>query len=100
MKINSIHTAYNKTTNRYNTNFKRTAVPYPEYRSAYIVSCKKASGIESIVNKISDFFSPEVTTEAKHIQRHIDKAYAEAIKNVKPNKHTKDAKQALLTVLA
>ena len=99
MKINSINNAY-ITNNNKNKSFKASAVPYPEYKTAYIVSCKKAGTIEKMVDKISEFFSPKVTKEAKNIQKTIDLAFEEAAKNVKSNRTSKSAKQALLSVLA
>lgn len=99
MKINSINNAY-ITNNNINKSFKSTAVPYPEYRTAYIVTCKKPGTIEKIVDKISEFFSPKVTKEAKKIQKTIDFAFEEAAKNVKPNRTSRSAQQALLSVLA
>lgn len=99
MKINSINNAY-ITNKNINKSFKATAVPYPEYKAAYIVSCKKAGAVEKLVDKIAEFFSPKVTKEAKNIQKTIDFAFEEAAKNVKPNRTSRSAQQALLSVLA
>ena len=61
---------------------------------------EKAGAIEKMVDKISEFFSPKVAKEAKNIQKTIDFAFEEAAKNVKPNRTSKSAQQALLSVLA
>lgn len=72
MKVNSISSFnYNKT--NYNTpSFKRTAVPYPEFKSAYETK-KQESTINIIVDRICDLFSPKVTKESKVIKAEIDK---------------------------
>ena len=97
MKINSINTAYNYN-NKYNTSFKRTAVPYPEYRAAYNVA-QKNSVIDTLINKISNLFSPEVTKEAVNIKKNIDTVFETSKKNLKPHKSV-SAEQALISVLA
>lgn len=97
MKINSINTAYNYN-NKYNTAFRRTAVPYPEYKSAYYVA-QKNTAIDTLINKISNLFSPEVTKEAVNIKKNIDTVFEASKKNVK-SKNSLSAEQALLSVLA
>ena len=74
MKINSINnTLYN---NNKSISFQKTAVPYPEYRKAYIYPETSKSAIDSLVNKISGLFHPQVTKEAVEIKSKIDSIYA------------------------
>ena len=88
MKVNSISSLnYNKS--NYNTpSFKRTAVPYPEYKSAYETK-KHESPISIIVDRIHDLFSPKVTNESRIIKAEIDKLV-----------DTKAPKAHLITVFA
>ncbi len=72
MKINSIN---NTISNNKSISFQRTAVPYPEYRAAYIYP-EQTSTITSLVNKISELFHPQVTREAVEIKSKIDSIYA------------------------
>ena len=72
MKINAI----NNINNNYNKqSFKRTAVPYPEYFKAYTQQCKTERVFNTLVDKISDLFHPDVTKEAVEIKSKIDKIY-------------------------
>ena len=77
MKINSINNTISN--NSKSISFQRTAVPYPEYRSAYLPSSEYSSQsrISLIVDKISKLFNPEVTKEAKQIKNQIDNLYAQ-----------------------
>ena len=88
MKVNSINNIsnYNK-----NVSFQKTAVPYPEYRNAYLQTCKKDTVLNSLASKISDLFSPKVAKEAVEIKSKIDKIYDPS--TVSPREH-------LLSVLA
>lgn len=81
MKVNSINSIRNFNTYNSKQNalaFKHTAVPYPEFESAYN---PKHSGFKTkisfLVDKISDLFHPEVTKEAQSIKSEIDKIYDE-----------------------
>lgn len=73
MKINSINNTISN--NNKSISFQRTAVPYPEYRAAYIYP-EQTSTITSLVNKISELFHPQVTREAVEIKSKIDSIYA------------------------
>ena len=75
MRVNSI----NNVSSNNSLTFKRSAVPYPEYRSAYLPSSEYSSQsrISLIVDKISKLFNPEVTKEAKQIKNQIDNLYAQ-----------------------
>lgn len=75
MKINSINTLYQT---QYKTSFKRTAVPYPEYRDAYV----KPSNENIVSRLINSLFKPEVSEESNKIKAQIDKFVEQ--KNVKP----------------
>lgn len=88
MKVNSINSI---NYNSYKPSFKHTAVPYPEYEKAYKYATSSNSVMSTIINKISDLFSPEVTKEAVEIKSQIDKLY-----NIK----TPSPKEHLLSVLA
>ena len=90
MKVNSINSINNFKYNN-NINFKHTAVPYPEYESAYISYGKQNNILSDMVKKISEMFSPEVKSEAQNIKSQIDSVYEENDK--KPQK-------ALLSVFA
>lgn len=74
MRVSSIN---NVSLNNNSLTFKRTAVPYPEYRSAYLPSTEYSSQsrISLLVDKISKLFNPEVTKEAKQIKNQIDNLY-------------------------
>ena len=88
MKINSINSInYN---NR-QPNFKRSAVPYPEFANGYKVDNK--SFTEKLVNAINDLFHPEVVSEASKIKSQIDNVY-------EPIKTNNNPKKCLLSVLA
>lgn len=87
MKINSINNTI--LNNNKSINFKRTAVPYPEYRKAYIYP-EHTNAVSSLVKKISALFHPEVTKEAVEIKSKIDSIYATQA----------TPKQQLLSVLA
>ncbi len=74
MKINSINnTSFN---NNKSISFKKTAVAYPEYRNAYIYPETSKGAINSLVEKISGLFHPQVTKEAVEIKAKIDSIYA------------------------
>lgn len=94
MKINSI-SSFNYNSNK--INFKRTAVPYPEYEYAYNNQNDSDFGkqVGNIIDKISDLFSPSTVKEADRIKSGIDNIYiqSEALKNKTP-------KAQLLSVLA
>ena len=76
MRVNSINnvSSYNDS-----LTFKRSAVPYPEYRSAYLPSTEYSSQsrISLVVDKLSKLFNPEVTKEAKQIKNQIDNLYTQ-----------------------
>lgn len=88
MKINSI-TNYGQVSR--NLNFKHSAVPYPEYESAYHKNEKEFNIVENFVQKIAELFSPKVSKEAEFIKQEIDYIYSDS--QVTP-------KQALLSVIA
>ncbi|HIS88765.1 TPA: hypothetical protein IAA87_05020 [Candidatus Avigastranaerophilus faecigallinarum] len=94
MKVNSINSFnYNSTI----PSFKHTAVPYPEYESAYYKNSDTFSEkIQNIAEKIAALFSPKVTEEAAKIKANIDSVYL--------NKSSLDdnlsPKKQLLSVLA
>lgn len=72
MKINAV----NNINNNYNKqSFKRTAVPYPEYFKAYTQQAKTERVFNTLVDKISELFHPDVTKEAIEIKSQIDKIY-------------------------
>ncbi len=74
MKINSINnTIFN---NNKSISFKKTAVPYPEYKKAYIYPETSNGAINNLVDKISALFHPQVTKEAVDIKSKIDSIYA------------------------
>lgn len=86
MKINAINNInYNK------PSFKRTAVPYPEYKRGYVYPSKTERIFNTLVDKISDLFHPDVTKEAVEIKSKIDRIY---------DASSKSPKGQLLTVLA
>lgn len=75
MKINSINTINNTNVIK-QASFKRTAVPYPEYKDAYYADRDNIQDtITTIISKISDLFHPEVTKEADKIKSKIDDIY-------------------------
>ena len=88
MKVNSINTI-NNNYNKYS--FKRTAIPYPEYEKAYLYAKSSDTFVNSLINKITALFNPEVTKEAVEIKSQIDKLYS--VKTPSP-------KEQLLSVLA
>ena len=72
MRVNAINNiskiSYNKP-----VSFKHTAVPYPEFESAYKYSEETGSQkVSDIFTKISDFFNPSVRKEAAEIKRQIN----------------------------
>lgn len=73
MKINSINNL-NASYQAFKTPaFKHTAVPYPEYKDAYVIySNKNRSVIDILSDKISDLFHPEISKEAKNIKSQIN----------------------------
>lgn len=85
MKINAINNTYNNV-----QSFKKTAIPYPEYASAYVFK-KEAGIVDTFVSKMAKLFSPEVTQESAKIKNQIDSLY---------NVNTENPKKALLSVLA
>lgn len=90
MRVSSLNNInYNKSV----PNFKRAAIPYPEYPNAYNV-CEKSveKTIIDTIGKLSDLFSPKVSKEAQEIKAGIDSMYPDSAK--------KAAKQRLLSVLA
>lgn len=87
MKINAINNSYNLNNVQ---SFKRTAVPYPEYASAYVFT-KESGIVDTFVSKISKLFSPEVSKESAKIKNQIDTIYSLSSEN---------PKKALLSVLA
>ena len=90
MKINSI-SSFNYNSNK--INFKRTAVPYPEYEYAY--NKQNNSDFGNIIDKIAGLFSPSTVKEADRIKSGIDNIYmqSETLKDKTP-------KAQLLSVLA
>ena len=90
MKVSSINNINNYKAVR-NVSFKNTAVPYPEFKSAYEKQTQNSDFILALTDKIAKLFSPEVRKEAANIKGSIDAAYD--VKTQKP-------KKALLTVLA
>ena len=86
MKINSINNLYSNNIQ----NFKRSAVPYPEYAAAYVFT-KETGIVDTFVTKMAKLFSPEVSQESTKIKNQIDSIY---------NVNTENPKKALLTVLA
>lgn len=87
MKINSI-SSFNYNVNK--TSFKHSAVPYPEYESAYSYNNDSefvSQKVDSIVAKLSSLFSPKVTKEAKSIKSDIDSIYKKPVVN-DPRKKT------------
>lgn len=75
MKINSINSFSVKPST---FNFKRTAVPYPEYEKAYHHNNASFSkDVTNVIDKISTLFSPKVTEDANKIKSSINKIYAD-----------------------
>ncbi len=94
MKVNSI-SSFNY--NSIRPSFKHTAVPYPEYESAYYKDPETiGTKILSIADKISELFSPKVTKEAEEIKSGIDKLYSKQTEK----KNDVSPKKQLLSVLA
>ena len=89
MKVNSINTLYN---NYSKLSFKHTAVPYPEYESAYYNS---SNGFSALAEKLSQLFSPKVSKETINIKSKIDSIYEQ-----KSDKNNLNPKKQLLSVLA
>ena len=91
MKINSI-SSFNS-----NINFKRTAVPYPEYINGYknIYHPTFENQVTNVINKVSEIFSPEVSEQSNKIQTGIDGLY-----KASANLDAKKPKEQLLSVLA
>lgn len=88
MKINAISSInYNTKNNSKAQSFKHTAVPYPEFEQYY------NKNQTSILDRISAFFHPVVTNEAKEIKSQIDTIYT-------AGKQTQNGKSPLLCVLA
>lgn len=81
MKINAINSAiYSKG----RPGFKSTAVPYPEYRDAYIIErLPLDERISNFVSRISDLFTPSVTKEAKEIKSEINSIFEDDETNPK-----------------
>ncbi len=94
MKIKSINSFnYNST----KPSFKHTAVPYPEYESAYYNTPDTlGTKISDLVCKISELFSPKVTKEASEIKENIDNIYSAKNKEISEL----SPKKQLLSVLA
>ena len=91
MKVNAINNTQNVNTYK-NVSFKHTAVPYPEFESAYNKPADSSDFMLAFAEKISKFFSPEVRKEADNIKNTIDYVY--------DNDKNQQPKKALLTVLA
>ncbi len=72
MKINPINSLNNYTNN---INFKRTAVPYPEYINAYKPQLTFEEQVSNVINKIGSLFSPSVSKESENIKTGIDNLY-------------------------
>lgn len=89
MKINSI-SSFNFSSN--NLNFKRTAVPYPEYINAYKYN---APSFENVLDKVSALFSPSITAESSKIKSNINNIYED-----KTQMENKTPKDQLLSVFA
>lgn len=89
MKINSINNTYNNRNNNVQS-FKRSAVPYPEYASAYVFT-RETGIVDSLISKVSKLFTPEISSESAKIKSQIDNLYSTNLE---------DPKKALLTVLA
>ena len=85
MKINAINNTYNNV-----QSFKKTAIPYPEYASAYVFK-KEAGIVDTFVSKMAKLFTHEISSESAKIKSQIDNLYSTNIE---------DPKKALLTVLA
>ncbi len=86
MKVNSISSF---TYNSNNVNFKRTAVPYPEYEYGYNKNDSSFEGqVTSAINKISALFSPSLSHESSKIKTGIDNLYTnkESLENTTPKK--------------
>ncbi len=72
MRINSINN-FSNIYNNNKTSFKHVAVPYPEYENGYKPQPHHSKfKIDSIVNKLSELFTPEVTKQADEIKQQID----------------------------
>ncbi|MBQ4123954.1 hypothetical protein IJD44_09610 [bacterium] len=76
MKINSINNLNAFSTQSKSQTFGKTAVPYPEYKNAYIYSSTQSAGvIDRISEKISKLFQPEVSNEASRIKSQINTVF-------------------------
>ena len=94
MKVNSI-SSFNY--NSIRPSFKHTAVPYPEYESAYYNAPDTfGTKILNIADKITELFSPKVTKEASQIKANIDDVYANKTVDI----DELPPKKQLLSVLA
>lgn len=89
MKINAINNTYNLKNNNIQS-FKSSAVPYPEYASAYVFT-KETGIVDSLISKVSKLFTPEVSQESAKIKNQIDTIYSVT---------TENPRKALLSVLA
>lgn len=90
MKINPV-SSFNYNSN--NINFKRTAVPYPEYENAYENHQSEFERqVTNVIHKISALFSPSVDKESKNIKSSINNIYTDSSE--------KNPKAQLLSVLA
>lgn len=92
MKINAINSAGYMTKD---VSFKHTAVPYPEYESAYNKQ-SRTDAITRVVDKISALFTPEVTKKSQKIKEDINKIYS----NENISSYEQSPKNHLLSVLA
>lgn len=95
MKINAINSASYMTTC---VSFKHSAVPYPEYESAYYKNTTQPDAITRVVDKISALFTPEVTKKSQEIKNDINKIYNNG-KSINVDFST-NPKNHLLSVLA
>ena len=91
MKINAI-SSFNFSSN--NVNFKRTAIPYPEYKNAYKYNPSFEDQVTNVIDKISALFSPSVSAESSKIKSNIDSIYTDKTALV-----NKAPKEQLLSVL-
>ena len=89
MKVNAINNTYNFKNNNVQS-FKGSAVPYPEYASAYVFT-KETGLVDSLISKVSKLFTPEVSKESAKIKNQIDTLYSIT---------TENPRKALLSVLA
>ncbi len=94
MKINSVN-SFNYNSNK--INFKRTAVPYPEYMNGYYKLNQPTfeNQVTNVISKVTSMFTPEVSDESKKIKSSIDGLYANKVKS-----EPVDFNAHLLSVLA